>query len=289
MFTNILGQGPVHQWARTGSNPGTNEEVVDLDVDPFGNVLVLGHFGSYQTPSMVLGTSGGSVTLTGLGTGISPGRDLFIAKYDASGNLVFAFPLGNQDFMTGRTILADPTGGFYVAGRFQDTLDLDPGSGTALFICPPPIPPLTESSSEFLARYDAMGNYVMAFILQGAGIHSMALAVDGNIWVAGSCSADQDLDSGPGTWLCGTLFLAKYDPEGHLLWAADGPASSTMIRSVALDAQGTIHFAGSLSGTVDLDTGPEETILAGGQDLFFGKMSPTGQLIYAKLLNGSDA
>ncbi|HRF19893.1 MAG TPA: SBBP repeat-containing protein, partial [Chitinophagaceae bacterium] len=92
----------------------------------------------------------GTVNLTSAG-----GSDIFFAKYDASGNYVYAKRLGGTAEDVGFGIAVDGSGNVYVTGYFIGTGDFDPGAGTANLIS-------SGIQDIFFAKYDASGNYVYA-------------------------------------------------------------------------------------------------------------------------------
>jgi hypothetical protein len=65
---------------------------------------------------------------------VSPGiydQDAFIAKYDPNGNYIWAGKLGGDGITNGTALVVDGSGNIYVASSFEETVDFDPGPGTA--------------------------------------------------------------------------------------------------------------------------------------------------------------
>ncbi|HRF19895.1 MAG TPA: SBBP repeat-containing protein, partial [Chitinophagaceae bacterium] len=63
----------------------------------------------------------GAGTATWTSAGAS--SDIFFAKYDASGNYVYARGLGGTSTDIGNGIAVDGSGNVYVVGEFQGTVD----------------------------------------------------------------------------------------------------------------------------------------------------------------------
>ena len=106
--------------------------------------------------------------------------------------------------------------------------------------------------------------------VQAAGSEGRAIAVDpmGNTYITG-----------------GNNLLAKYDPNGNLIWARQiGGAGSDRRFSIALDAQGRIFFTGSFVGTVSF--GGISLTSAGGSDIFIAKYDNDGNALWAKRAGG---
>ena len=127
------------------------------------------------------------------------------------------------------------------------------------------------------------------------------LAVDavGSVFVAGMFSATIDLD--PGTEVTSLtsagstdLFLAKYAPDGQVLWAfgVGGPGIDRVYQ-VAVDPFGHVYLAGSFADEVDFAPGEAvAAVRAGGErDGFVAKYTSAGELLWVTPLNplGDDA
>ncbi|MBK7970253.1 MAG: hypothetical protein IPK08_15650 [Bacteroidetes bacterium] len=108
-FTSIINsihaQSPDWLWAKgtggTNYNSGT-----DVCEDSFGNVYMSGNF---QSLTLTLGAT----TLTNSGL-----SDIFIVKYDANGNELWALKVGNTDQDIAHSIAADAMGNIIITGVF---------------------------------------------------------------------------------------------------------------------------------------------------------------------------
>lgn len=56
-------------------------------------------------------------------------RDIFIQKLDANGNLLWVKQMGGTGIDIGNSIAIDANNHIYATGRFQETVDFDPGAG----------------------------------------------------------------------------------------------------------------------------------------------------------------
>src|SRR5215203_5318763 len=132
------------QWARVLNNlpPVTDAfsgEARTIKSDAAGNVYVCGFFEG----TVDFDPGPGMRNLTSAG-----GSDGFFAKYDCSGNFVFAKALGGSsenDIVY--SLALDNLGNIYLTGSFGDVVDFDPGPG---------IQNLTSAGLNdiFIARYD---------------------------------------------------------------------------------------------------------------------------------------
>ncbi len=126
----------------------------------------------------------------------------------------------------------------------------------------------------------------------GTGIdQGNAIAVDtfGNVLVAGDFNGSLDFDPGPGIHTLTTMgvdmLIAKYDPNGNLMWAhAIGAAGVDAGTGIAVDDSGNVFVAGHFEQTVDFDPGPStfNFTALGGKDFVLLKLDPNGNFRWAK-------
>jgi hypothetical protein len=128
--------------------------------------------------------------------------------------------------------------------------------------------------------------------------NAMAADDDGNIYVFGGFSGVVDYYPGTNRSILNTnssneLILAKYDSNHNLVWinVFDG-LSNNYANDIALDASGNILICGSFVKSMDMDPGPNQSILTSvtynNADGFFAKYNAqNGSLIWAKAIGGS--
>ncbi len=149
--------------------------------------------GPYYSPAM----SVGSTTLTS-----GAGGDLYVAKFDPSGNPVWAKMIYANDTFDGfNGITVDPDYNLYLTGIYWHHFTI----GTYTL-------PVPAYANMFLAKYDSSGNVKWA----QAQTHisdCFGVAADpcGNLWV---CGSGQTLSNPP--TVSDTLYLAEYDTSGIL-------------------------------------------------------------------------
>ena len=131
-------QAPAWQWAKSagGASGSTNGQSISTDAS--GNVFVTGDF---NVASITFGTT----TLTRAG-----GADIFVVKYDASGNVLWAKSAGgtSSDYADG--ISTDASGNVLVTGSFA--------SASITFGTTTLTNTLSNFPDIFVVKYDASGN-----------------------------------------------------------------------------------------------------------------------------------
>lgn len=142
--------------------------------------------------------------------------DAFVIKYNAAGDLswVKTFPATLGNFSEVKSVHSDGQGAMYATGSYNDGIDIDPGSGTAM---------LTGFGGDdiFLVKLNAAGDFVWGHGFGGAGDdYSRSVYVDGNyqVFLTGEFTDSVDFDPGAGTDIQvnadlfdASAYVAKYD------------------------------------------------------------------------------
>ncbi|OQP44613.1 hypothetical protein A4H97_09605 [Niastella yeongjuensis] len=98
------------------------------------------------------------------GTGVTTLRsegadDIFISKFDDSGNLLWVKSMGNTHEGEITDLAVDGLGNVYTMGYFYGTVDFDPGSGTHELVS------AGNTGDIVVSKFDPSGNYVWAYQL----------------------------------------------------------------------------------------------------------------------------
>jgi len=247
----------------------TNSPNRVISLDSFGNVLTTGSFGGTVDFDPGIGT----FILTPEG-----GIDIFIAKFDSSGNFVFAKNIGGTSNDFGASIFADNLGNVYTTGVFGGVADFDPGVGGFY---------LTSAGlgDVFVSKLNALGNFVWGRSFGGASNeYGYCIAADdfGNVYTTGYFGGASDFDPGAATYSLtpigwDDIYVSKLDSAGNFLWVKQsGGLGKDIGFSLALDASGNVYTTGYFSGTADFDPGigVYELTSFGGSDIFLQKLTP---------------
>lgn len=267
-------------WAKNVGASG-EDSGQDIFVSETGYVYIAGYF--YGTVDFDPGPDATNLTAT-------HSADIFFAKYDSEGNLIWANCIGGAQTEFGIRIVVDDNENIYLSGYFSADLDFDPGPGTNIIIS-------AGLFDVFFARYNADGNLVWAKSIGGSGLDrlsSMVLDESGNIYLVGYYEGTSDFDPGPGTTNYASegydVFFAKYDGWGNLIWANSiGGTSGDFGMSIAIDSNKNVYIAGHFWGTADFDPGPgtNNLISAGLYDIFLARYDDSGNLMSASRAGGT--
>lgn len=270
-------------WAKSLGS-GSNEEGRSIAVDASGNVYTTG----YLTGSGDFDPGPGVTTLTSAGS-----TDVYISKLDASGNFVWAIRMGGTGPQSASAIALDNSGNIYLAGNFNNTIDLDPGSGFAGFTS-------LGAQDVFIAKYDPSGNYVWSKQF-GSIYHEAAsdIAIDGsgNVLTCGQFTGTTDFDPNAGTVNLTAIstsdaYISKLDVNGNYAWAKQIALNGSNVpTSLTADVVGNIYVTGYYESATDFDPGAGTYTItsAGMQDIFFVKLDANGAFSWAGSMGGTVA
>lgn len=269
-------------WAKgTAGNPVSNEgldEGVSVSTDANGNAYCLGNF---NVPSLTIG----STTITNA-NGNSGDDNMFVVKFDTSGNVLWAQNIGETFAQVNNSIAVDPWGNAYVIGNFSSAT-LSFGNST-----------LTKAgnSSYFVAKYSSAGSPLWAQEAENTNdVTSSGVSADGNgnVYVTGVFNSpaitfgSYNLTDDS----IGNVFVVKYDSTGNVLWAnaASGEIASYG-KGIKNDSVGNVYVIGNFGGT-SITFGSvtlSNPVPLAGSNLFVVKYDPSGNVILATNPIGSD-
>ncbi len=255
---------------------------INIAVDTSGNVYTTGNF--EDTADFDPGP--GTYNLTSVG-----GKDIFISKLDTNGNFAWAKAFGSTSDDYGVGNFVDTSGNVYTTGRFDGTIDFNPGPGISNLIS-------SGLADIFISKLDTSGNFVWAKALGGTlGDYGHDIFVDtsGNVYTTGNFTGTADFDPGPGTynlasWGNYDIFISKLDSSGNFIWAKAMPGTARGTgTSTVVNTPGNVYTSGYFEGTVDFDPGPATYNLTstGSFDIFISKLDNSGNFVWAKALGGT--
>ena len=274
LFVSLFSQSPNWEWSKNFGGSG-NEQVNSLATDNEGNLYAVGSFYSYQ---MTLG----SLTLT---NNDSTTTDIFIAKYNPQGHLIWAKRIGGASNESALSLCCDASGNICVVGYFR---------GASILFDADTLNNLG-AENLFIAKYNSSGNVIWAKSAGGQGFDvATSVSTDsiGNIYVAGnfeSPTAHFDnitlINQYPGSE---NIFIVKYSPSGTCIWGKGYPESDYYPPSLSADGMGNVYMVGSFSNRQFIFD--NDTLLnsnpTGTEDIFVVKYNTNGQVKWSKLIGG---
>jgi hypothetical protein len=253
-------------WAKSAGGYG-GEKALGVSYDAAGNVYICGDY--EDTCKFSAGT-----TLYCSGV-----RDIFVAKYDANGNFVWARKAGGSGRDEALAIKCDATGNCYVTGMFSDNCMFGSTNYTTTS------PGFLDG---FLAKYDTNGNLVWMKPVGGSYDEvgwSVTMDNAGMIYISGEFNATGNF----GTTQIYTngnadAFVAKYDAAGNVVWAK-GAGGPLIDRARGIGTDGTnVFITGQFGSTANFGT---NVVAADSSDIFFASLSSGGTFMNALSVGGT--
>jgi hypothetical protein len=260
MFLIKLDSNGNVKWVRTAGGGG-DDPANSVSVDKSGNVFVAG---SFTSATATFGTH----IITRVA---SSGSDIYVAKYDSSGNIQWAKGVGNTGGDVANGVAADTSGNAYITGTM--------GSSNLMFGSHLVIN--SGSNAVFLAKYDPSGNVLWALSgTSGCRDYGYSVCVDrhNNPVISGGYNSPTItfgsvvLTNYAPTCAYTDIFIAKFDPSGTPLWGmSNGGNNSETAYSVSTDTAGNPFITGSfLSPSITF--GPKTIVhTTGGTSLLVAK------------------
>lgn len=225
---------------------GGSDHVRSITLDGDGNVIAAGF-----TQGDLFAPNGGTNR-----------PDLFVAKYDGDGTLLWGRQLGSDTTDNAAGVATDAAGNVYVTGYTFGGLDGNNSAGDA---------------DAFLVKYDRDGVKQWTRQFGSAELDiATAIAIDsaGHPYVVGrTMGALGGTPNGGGL----DAFVVKFDGAGALLWTRQfGSAADDYAYGVAVDAADGVVAVGSTLGALAQSTS------LGGTDAFTVKFDSDGALSWLR-------
>lgn len=264
-------------WARnTGTY--TSAYAYDVTTDKVGNVYVVGVF---VTSTMVFG----STTLNN--TSVLGSSDIFLAKYNSLGNVVWAKTAGGPNIEIPESISADSLGNVYMIGEyFGSTMSVE----TTILNNS-----VTNNSScdIFMTKHDVSG--AVSWAKRAGGVNydwgrDVSVDYSGNIHATGAFSGST-VSIGTSTLIgngsCANSFMMTIDPNYNTIWAKSF-ANNTNNNGykIVCDASGNSYVAGDYVFSINIGGFPL-TCSGVGPDIYVVKMDAFGTVVAATSAGGN--
>ncbi len=220
------------------------------------------------------------------------GSDVFVAKYNDSGELLWAQSLGGAGNDAGLGITVDSAGKVYVSGNYSGAIDFDPTADTDI--------KAGGTQDAFVLALDADGSYSWSATFNSTNEvfgYDLEVNAAGDVYVAGGFTGTTDFDP-----LFGVVapvvsngdsdgYLTKLDSTGRVQWVKTfGNFRDDAILAIDLDSSSNVVMTGFFETIIDMDPGAGTTNLIGGGlgDTFVTKLDDEGNLLWTFAANGTN-
>lgn len=267
IFSGTLAMAQSNAWVqRIGGNSW--DDVVSMDMGSDQKLLITGMFQN--------SADFGGIDLTSWAY-----QDGFVAKFDLSGNVLWANAINGNDQVWGVDVTTDSNNNVYVTGYFY--------APTIYFTANDSIKKTEGSSSDvFLVKYSSNGDFQWA--KSGAGTYSLAKSVtcdsQNNVIISGSYNGMITFSETDAASTLTGIYLAKYDGQGNLIWLKSGTSNSQCwFNDLISDDDNNIYATGKISQTIKFGAYTVPNI--GGDDMVISKFNSSGDLMWMEV-EGND-
>ncbi|CAN5544530.1 hypothetical protein BH11BAC1_BH11BAC1_15330 [soil metagenome] len=232
-----------------------------ISVDDFGGILITGQYYGQA----LFGISG-AVILNSSGD-----YDVYVAKYNSSGDLLWAQSFGGPGIDFAGGISTDYSGNVFLTGDLHAT----------------PFP--YSSSKIFLSKYDPAGNnlWYKKSLKNGTDHFGNGIKTDaaGDIYITGeffdTLLFDSSVIIAAGN-VESNCFLARFDSSGNILWGqkAGAPSGYCGSKAIDIDAAGNSYITGYFHGTISLGSFSITGSSGLANEVFIAKCDPNGSYVW---------
>lgn len=287
-------------------NAVSSQDVAITKLDPSGNLIWSKQLGGtgFETPMVVKADASNNVYVFGYFNGtldMNPGPgvtnlvsagsdDLYVGKYDPNGTLLWAVRTGGTGTEQSYGFDLDASGNAVVHGYFQNTIDFDPGPGTANLTA-------AFAGSTFLLKLNGDGTYASVLLMASFYTNKIDVDASNNVYFTGLFWETVDFDPGPATHnlsatdFSADAFVFKLNSSNVYQWANKiSGASSEQGTSIVYDpTSSSVIVGGFFEGTIDINPGPvvQNLVTAGYVDAFIAKFNGgDGTLAWGESIGG---
>lgn len=242
-FNLINAQNLAMNWAAQITSPN-EEKIKKIVADSLGNSYIIGTFrGNVDfdpSPDVKILEANGEY-------------DMFYAKYNADGELVWANRIGGAFDEQINDIIVLKNGDIILGGNFKGEAEFDPSgkNSTVLAVA-------SGETDGFFAKYNSLGDLVWAKNIGGT-VDALGVDNAGNIFTTGVFYQTENFNPNAPTASStsiglGDIYFAKYGSNGSYIWHFSvGSTNEDFSSALTLDTEGNLFLVGSVSASADLN------------------------------------
>jgi predicted SpoU family rRNA methylase len=249
-----------------------------ITTDSGGNIMITGRTSS---PNAIATT--GSYQMTFSGT-----TDAFIAKFNASGNMLWATYYGGSTDDSGQGITSDASGNILITGNSLSTNAIATTSAYQT----------TKDgyADAFIVKFNTNGTRIWATYYGGSDWdygYGITTDTSGNIILLGNTSSVTAIASIGANQIANgggdDIFIAKFNANGTRIWATYyGGNGDDYGYGITTDSSGNLIITGKTnSANAIATTGSYQTTFNGNADAFIAKFNVNGTRTWATYFGGS--
>ncbi|MFN0033366.1 MAG: gliding motility-associated C-terminal domain-containing protein, partial [Flavobacteriales bacterium] len=261
------------QWAKKFGSPQADRSLAVAN-DNAGNTYFCGFFAGSATF--------GSITLNAVDSG-----DVFVAKLNPQGDVMWAKQAGGNGSDAAVGIALDLQGNVIITGQFRGVASFGAFNLTSMNFSGG-----SPSADIFTAKLDNNGNWLWVEKGSAAGDErptDVCTDGQGNIFICGQFSGDITFDAVHTNGIENAGYVVKYNGSGAEQWFSKIAATLVSPNALRCDAQNNLFVTGeSIGQIIFFATNNVVVSTTNLQSIFIAKYTPTGSVSWAQE-DGSDS
>ena len=270
-------------WATYYGGSG-DDRANGISLDVMANVYIAG----YTTSVSGIATSG-AFQSSSYDITYGSGGDGFLAKFNATGAIVWATYFGGKDH-NGSIIegiaCQNTNGDVYITGSTESYSGLATSGAFQTSI--------NGNSDAFIAKFNLDGKESWATYFGGngeEGSNGISINDSGNLFITGYTNSSTGLATsgayqtsyGGGSW---DVFLTKFSSDGIIFWSTYfGGNNQDMANGLSLDSTGNVYITGSTSSVNGIAS--SDAFQTSQGDMFLAKFSSAGIISWSTYFGGN--
>jgi len=239
----------------------THSDIMDLTIDNAGNVYVTGSYSGV--------VSFDHITLSSTKQGSQHTPDIFVAKYNTNGNIVWAKSYGSKaGHDAGNTIALDGSNNIFIGGNFTNRIENCNGPFQTATLYDIYLAKLNNAgTAQWQKRYANLNADCSSHYNSGSDVF---VDPSGNVFLEGQFKGTISFGTGSALTISSInstldVFAAKVNSSGTTQWVkASGGSSHDYGNAIHVDASGNAYTGGRI-----------------GTDAFLSKYNSSGNLVWS--------
>jgi hypothetical protein len=261
----------------SGDNLGSG-----IAVDHEDNVYLTGRTSSYDLPIF-------NAFQDMLGSDLDLYTDAFLAKFDASGALLWSTYFGGNNSDASFAVTCNNTGDVFMTGRTNSTTNIFLDGHQSTFVG-------GNEFDAFLAKYNSSGTLQWSTYYGGEDKDlGWGCTTDnlGNVFICGQTKSTTNIASNGFQNSYAPSFLAKFNSNGVRLWGTyygkNTSSDYNAGRFCATDSDNNVYLAGRTNHTSNISfQGFQNSYGGGSSDAYIVQFDPSGTRLWATYYGGED-
>lgn len=243
-------------------------------------------FTDVQGNSYITGSFEGTAMFSTQSINAQNGKDVFLAKYDAFGNVLWAKDIAwGENDEKGVNVSVDNVGNITIAGFFKDTIIFGDTVGA---VNSDTLVAQKVNKNYFIAKFDNNGTYIFSKLIfasnKNMAMNYLALYNGVNYYLGGYFT--DSLFVGNDTLVAKQgsrdIGIINFDTFGNVIWTKSfGDDGLDELNGIESDENDNIYITGAFTDSLMFDNDTLYGLSAATYDFYVAKLDPSGNSLWA--------